>query len=136
MAVNEDGVLASGGDNGSLWLWDWKSGNNFQQSDAVVQPGSLDSEAGIYAMSYDMSGSRWAGVGGGGGQDQVACGAKSSHVGMWLGVLCTMGEGRRHCSRLCVLCVEGCVLCLQLQQDVSCCGVMIDFCMYAVKRGK
>ena len=58
MALNEDGVLASGGDNGSLWLWDWRSGNVFQQQDSIVQPGSLDSEAGIYAMSFDMSGSR------------------------------------------------------------------------------
>ncbi len=58
VAVNEDGVLASGGDNGSLWLWDWRSGNCFQSSDSVVQPGSLDSEAGIYALTYDMSGSR------------------------------------------------------------------------------
>eukprot|EP00879_Flechtneria_rotunda_P003134 GHRR01003356.1.p1 GENE.GHRR01003356.1~~GHRR01003356.1.p1 ORF type:complete len:504 (+),score=202.78 GHRR01003356.1:1894-3405(+) len=58
MAINEDGVLASGGDNGSIWFWDWKSGNCFQQQDTIVQPGSLDSEAGIYAMSYDLSGSR------------------------------------------------------------------------------
>jgi pleiotropic regulator 1 len=58
MAVNEDGVLASGGDNGSLWMWDWRSGNCFQQQDSIVQPGSLDSEAGIYALAYDMSGSR------------------------------------------------------------------------------
>jgi pleiotropic regulator 1 len=59
MAVNEDGVLASGGDNGSIWFWDWKSGNVFQQQDTIVQPGSLDSEAGIYACSYDISGSRF-----------------------------------------------------------------------------
>lgn len=58
MAVNEDGVLASGGDNGSLWMWDWRSGHCFQQQDSIVQPGSLDSEAGIYALAYDMSGSR------------------------------------------------------------------------------
>jgi pleiotropic regulator 1 len=58
MAVNEDGVMASGGDNGSLWMWDWRSGNAFQQQDSIVQPGSLDSEAGIYALSFDMSGSR------------------------------------------------------------------------------
>lgn len=58
MAVNEDGVMATGGDNGSMWFWDWKSGHNFQQSQTIVQPGSLDSEAGIYAMSYDMTGSR------------------------------------------------------------------------------
>ena len=58
MAVNEDGVLATGGDDGSLWFRDWKSGNAFQQAESVVQPGSLDSEAGIYAMSFDMSGTR------------------------------------------------------------------------------
>ncbi|KAJ6897871.1 protein pleiotropic regulatory locus 1-like [Populus alba x Populus x berolinensis] len=58
MAVNEDGVMATGGDNGSLWFWDWKSGHNFQQAQTIVQPGSLDSEAGIYAVCYDVSGSR------------------------------------------------------------------------------
>lgn len=31
MCVNEDGVMATGGDNGSMWLWDWKSGHCFQQ---------------------------------------------------------------------------------------------------------
>ncbi|XP_074575128.1 protein pleiotropic regulatory locus 1-like [Curcuma longa] len=58
MAVNEDGILATAGDNGSLWFWDWKSGHNFQQAQTIVQPGSLDSEACIYALSYDISGSR------------------------------------------------------------------------------
>ncbi|EPS69951.1 hypothetical protein M569_04808 [Genlisea aurea] len=57
-AVNEEGVLATAGDNGSLWFWDWTSGYNFQQSQTIVQPGSLDSEAGIYAISYDVSGTR------------------------------------------------------------------------------
>ena len=36
----------AGADNGSLWFWDWTSGNAFQQQDTIVQPGSLDSEAG------------------------------------------------------------------------------------------
>ncbi|XP_057534218.1 protein pleiotropic regulatory locus 1 [Amaranthus tricolor] len=58
MAVNEDGVMATAGDNGSLWFWDWKSGHNFQQAHTIVQPGSLDSESGIYALSYDVTGSR------------------------------------------------------------------------------
>ncbi|KAK9809212.1 hypothetical protein WJX72_011496 [[Myrmecia] bisecta] len=58
MAVNEDGVLVSGGDNGSLWFWDWKSGNNFQAHQSIVQPGSLESEAGIYAMAFDQTGTR------------------------------------------------------------------------------
>ncbi|MFQ6628393.1 hypothetical protein Gotur_007030, partial [Gossypium turneri] len=38
MAVNEDGVMATGGDNGSLWFWDWRSGHNFQQAQTIVQP--------------------------------------------------------------------------------------------------
>jgi pleiotropic regulator 1 len=58
MAINEDGVMATGGDNGSLFFWDWRSGNAFQQGETIAQPGSLDSEAGIYAMSFDRSGTR------------------------------------------------------------------------------
>lgn len=58
MALNEDGVLVSGGDNGSIWFWDWKSGHCYQQDETIVQPGSLESEAGILAMSFDVTGSR------------------------------------------------------------------------------
>lgn len=58
LAVNEDGVMVSGGDDGSMWSWDWKSGNCFQQQESPIQPGSLESEAGIYGMSFDVSGSR------------------------------------------------------------------------------
>ncbi len=29
LAINSDNVLASGADNGSIKLWDWKSGYNF-----------------------------------------------------------------------------------------------------------
>ncbi|XP_073269601.1 protein pleiotropic regulatory locus 1-like [Primulina huaijiensis] len=57
-AVNEEGVLVTAGDNGSMWFWDWNSGHNFQQAQTIVQPGSLDSEAGIYALTYDVTGSR------------------------------------------------------------------------------
>lgn len=46
------------GDNGSMHLWDWKSGYCFQKLQATAQPGSLDSEAGIFATAFDMSGSR------------------------------------------------------------------------------
>ena len=45
-------------DNGSMHLWDWKTGYNFQRVQAAVQPGSLDSEAGIFSMTFDMSGCR------------------------------------------------------------------------------
>ncbi|KAH7441245.1 hypothetical protein KP509_03G030600 [Ceratopteris richardii] len=58
LAINEENVLVSGGDDGSIWFWDWRSGHNFQQTQTIVQPGSLDSEAGIYAMSYDITGTR------------------------------------------------------------------------------
>lgn len=39
MALNEDGVLVSGGDNGSLQFWDYESGYCFQKSNTIVQPG-------------------------------------------------------------------------------------------------
>lgn len=58
MAVNAEGVLVSGGDNGTMYCWDWRTGYNFQRLQAAVQPGSMDSEAGIFAMSFDHSGSR------------------------------------------------------------------------------
>jgi len=58
LALNDDGVMFSGGDQGTLMGWDWRTGYNFQQLESQVQPGSLDSEAGIYAMSFDRSGSR------------------------------------------------------------------------------
>ena len=58
MAVNSDGVLVSGADNGTMHFWDWKTGYNFQRLQAPVQPGSLDSEAGIFSMKFDHSGTR------------------------------------------------------------------------------
>ena len=58
LAVNQDGVLVSGADNGTMSFWDYRTGHRFQQMDTIVQPGSLDSEAGIYAMQFDKSGSR------------------------------------------------------------------------------
>lgn len=57
LAVNEDGVMVSGGDNGSMNFWDYDTGYCFQKSNTIVQPGSLDAEAGIYAASFDASGS-------------------------------------------------------------------------------
>ena len=46
------------GDNGSMHFWDWRSGHCFQKLQTQVQPGSLDSEAGIFATTFDMSGCR------------------------------------------------------------------------------
>lgn len=39
-------------------FWDYLSGNCFQQGQTVAQPGSLESEAGIFAMGFDHSGTR------------------------------------------------------------------------------
>lgn len=58
LAVNTDGVLVSGADNGTMHLWDWRTGYNFQRVHAAVQPGSLDSESGIFACAFDRSESR------------------------------------------------------------------------------
>ena len=58
LSCNEDNVVVSGGDNGSLWFWDYKSGHNFQQAAPKVQPGSMESEAGVFASTFDKTGSR------------------------------------------------------------------------------
>eukprot|EP00602_Paraphysomonas_sp_CaronLab_P006373 CAMPEP_0185027454 /NCGR_PEP_ID=MMETSP1103-20130426/12522_1 /TAXON_ID=36769 /ORGANISM="Paraphysomonas bandaiensis, Strain Caron Lab Isolate" /LENGTH=396 /DNA_ID=CAMNT_0027561459 /DNA_START=150 /DNA_END=1337 /DNA_ORIENTATION=- len=59
LAINEDGVLVSGGDDGTLNFWDYDSGYCFQKTQTVVQPGSLDAESGIFASCFDLSGSRF-----------------------------------------------------------------------------
>lgn len=57
-AVNEDHVAVSCGDNGSIHFWDYDTGYCFQQTQTIVQPGSLDAESGIFACAFDLSGSR------------------------------------------------------------------------------
>jgi len=58
LSVNEENVLFSGADNGSMSFWDWKSGHRFQALDTTAQPGSLDAESGIMSSVFDRSGSR------------------------------------------------------------------------------
>lgn len=58
LAVNEDGVAVSGGDDGVLSFWDYSAAHRFDAQRSQVQPGSLDCEAGIYAVGFDRSGSR------------------------------------------------------------------------------
>lgn len=41
-----------------MHFWDWRSGFCFQKEQTKAQPGSIDSEAGIFAMCFDKSGSR------------------------------------------------------------------------------
>ncbi|KAI1407465.1 WD40 repeat-like protein [Hypoxylon sp. FL1857] len=57
LALNED-TLFSGGDNGSMSFWDWKSGHRYQALDSIAQPGSLDAEAGIMSSTFDRTGMR------------------------------------------------------------------------------
>nr|POE47580.1 pre-mrna-splicing factor prp46 [Quercus suber] len=58
LSVNEDNVLFSGGDNGSVAFWDWKTGHRFQYEDSIAQPGSLDAEAGLMSSTFDLTGLR------------------------------------------------------------------------------
>ncbi|KAJ2612484.1 pre-mRNA-splicing factor prp46 [Coemansia sp. RSA 1365] len=58
LSVNSDGVMVSGGDDGSMRFWDWKSGHCFQDTATVAQPGSLDSENGIFCSTFDRTGFR------------------------------------------------------------------------------
>lgn len=45
LSVNDEGVLFSGGDNGTLTMWDYATGLPFQHLKDIPQPGSLDAEA-------------------------------------------------------------------------------------------
>ncbi|KAJ5893998.1 hypothetical protein N7495_005689 [Penicillium taxi] len=58
LSVNEDNVMFSGGDNGSMSFWDWKTGHRFQDMDSIAQPGSLVAEAGVMASTFDRTGLR------------------------------------------------------------------------------
>ncbi|KAL1955115.1 hypothetical protein VTO42DRAFT_9016 [Malbranchea cinnamomea] len=58
LSVNEDNVLFSGGDNGSMSFWDWKTGYRFQVLETTAQPGSLQAEAGIMSSIFDRTGLR------------------------------------------------------------------------------
>ncbi|KAI6043652.1 WD40-repeat-containing domain protein [Pisolithus marmoratus] len=58
LSVNADGVLFSGGDNGTLTFWDYGTGTAFQNLDDVPQPGSLEAEAGVFCSTFDVTGTR------------------------------------------------------------------------------
>lgn len=58
LSINNENVLFSGADNGSMQFWDWNSGYPYQTIQARVQPGSLEAEAGIFCSIFDRSGSR------------------------------------------------------------------------------
>ena len=58
LAVNDDGVVLSAADDGTMNFWDYGSGHCFQTSTTVAQPGSLDAENGIFAAEFDLTGTR------------------------------------------------------------------------------
>ncbi|CAD6900775.1 unnamed protein product [Tilletia controversa] len=58
LSVNADGVLFSGGDNGSLRFFDYATGIPFQSAEDIPQPGSLDAESGIFCSTFDQAGIR------------------------------------------------------------------------------
>jgi pleiotropic regulator 1 len=59
LAVSRDGkCLVSGMDNGYLRFWDWTSGKTVQNLQIKTMPGTLESEAGVTAVAFDMSGER------------------------------------------------------------------------------
>eukprot|EP00547_Thalassionema_nitzschioides_P006568 CAMPEP_0194207474 /NCGR_PEP_ID=MMETSP0156-20130528/6197_1 /TAXON_ID=33649 /ORGANISM="Thalassionema nitzschioides, Strain L26-B" /LENGTH=469 /DNA_ID=CAMNT_0038934247 /DNA_START=133 /DNA_END=1542 /DNA_ORIENTATION=- len=58
LAINDDGVLVSGGDDGSLRFWDYETGYCFQDTTTIAQPGSLEAENGVYATAFDLTGTR------------------------------------------------------------------------------
>lgn len=58
LAVNDDGVLVSGGDDGRVRFWDYHTARRFDEHSQAVQPGSLECEAGVFALEFDRSGSR------------------------------------------------------------------------------
>ena len=41
VAVNAEGVMVSGDNNGRMYFWDWRTGYNFQKLGAPVQPGEM-----------------------------------------------------------------------------------------------
>lgn len=58
LALNDDGVMLSCADNGTMKFWDYETGYCFQEMETIAQPGSLDAENGIFASEFDLSGTR------------------------------------------------------------------------------
>lgn len=58
VAVNQDGVLIGGTDDGFIGIWDWYSGSLIQSMKTAGQSGTLDAELGICSAAFDKSGMR------------------------------------------------------------------------------
>ncbi|SCU95528.1 LAME_0F12486g1_1 [Lachancea meyersii CBS 8951] len=58
LSVNPDGVLFAGTDDGKLAFFDYETGHKYQEQPTIKIPGSLDSERGVLAASFDQTGLR------------------------------------------------------------------------------
>ena len=58
LALNEDGVLVGGGEDGKLFFWDYESGEIFQKIKTPIQPGSMECESQIFDCIFDMTETR------------------------------------------------------------------------------
>lgn len=59
LATSRDGkCLVSGMGNGYLRFWDWNSGKTVQNLQIKTMPGTLETETGVMAVTYDMTGER------------------------------------------------------------------------------
>ena len=58
IALNQDGVFVSGGEDGKLFFWDYDTGEIFQKIKIPIQPGSMESETQIFDCKFDMTETR------------------------------------------------------------------------------
>ena len=58
LAINRANVLVSGGNDGSLGFWDWRSGHMYDSQQTVAQSGTLEGENAIFDLTFDVTGSR------------------------------------------------------------------------------
>lgn len=58
LSINHDDVLFAGNDSGMLSFFDYKTGHKYQELQTTEIPGSLESERGVLASSFDETGLR------------------------------------------------------------------------------
>jgi pleiotropic regulator 1 len=57
--IRDDGLFVTGSDDGTITLYDWESGKQFQSISSPPQPGSMECENGIFDLTFDYSGTRF-----------------------------------------------------------------------------
>jgi len=55
VALNQDGVFVSGGEDGKLFFWDYDTGEVFQKIKTPIQPGSMECESQIFDCIFDRT---------------------------------------------------------------------------------